>query len=190
MTDEELKGIAAQALNMAKRDLERKRFNFLLAVYHERDTHKLHRMEKVEKFIISKLGENWLNQGKTKDLGFGLIRGAVNFMPPDAVVFVTVCNMFTPTEKFNKLPVAEKKKLMDEGHDRHHEAVREGLLTLSDALLAMAQTPQRICIYQQAISEKEFIGQPETKFMPQEDFGGRLKMFGKESEWTNQSCAP
>ena len=180
MTDAELQGISAQALNMAKRDLDRGNFNFLLAVYHQADEQKLHRMVKVEELIIKKMGEEWLNDGLRKDIGFRIIREAVDWMPPEAVVFVTACNMFTPTEKLSKLPVEERRKLLDGGHDRHHEAVQTGLLAIGEGLLAIAQTPERVCMYQQKVEKLTFTGHPETKFFPQADFGGRMKMFGKE----------
>ncbi len=82
MTDQEMLGLAAQALNMAKRDLEAGNFNFLLAGYFEGEA--LHRMKKVEELILKHLGENWLNSGQTKDVGFGVMRTAVDLMPPHA----------------------------------------------------------------------------------------------------------
>jgi len=181
MTDEQLQGFAAQALNMAKKDIERHRFHFLIATYHEADQEGLHRMTRIEKLIIEKLGEAWLNSGRTKDAGFELLRVAVDLMPPDAVIFVTSCNAFTPTAKFAALSREQQEELMNSGHDRHHEAVKEGLLVIQDGLLALAQTTERICVYQQAVENGAFSGSPQTKVFPQEGFSGRMKMFGKES---------
>ena len=62
MTDQILEGIAAQAFNMARLELERRKFNFLLASYHESDGKKLYRMSKIEAFIVQQLGEGWLNE--------------------------------------------------------------------------------------------------------------------------------
>jgi hypothetical protein len=187
LSDEELKGIAAQALNMAKRDAERGEFNFLLAVYNLGDVPPLMRMSKIEALIIQRLGEDWLNHGRTKDVGFGVLRECIDMKPPDAVVFVTICNGFAPTKKLLALSVAEQKKLVDAGHNAHHQAVKDGLLTVSDVLVAIAQTPERVCQYHQKLDEhKRLTGQPEADCSPQENFDGRLKMFGKHYDAISQ----
>lgn len=181
MTDAELQGIAAQALNMAKRDIEAGKFNFLLGLYyHEGEVSHLHRATKVEATIIQVLGEDWLNDGAAKDAGFGVIRQCVEHMPPEAFVMVTRCNKFTPTEKFCKLPAAKQEALIGAGADRQHRAVKEGLMAISDVLWAIAQTPERVCMYIQKVNGRgEFNGPPEANFMPQENYDGRTKMFGK-----------
>ena len=180
MTDAELQGIAAQSLNMAKRDLARGRFNFLLAAYNLCDTPPLHRMDKIEALVIERLGENWLNSGRTKNIGFQTLRIAVDLLPPDAVVIVTMCNGFSLTAKFWELTPAQQRELHNATHDRHHEAVKEGLMDVCDVLLATVQTPERVCMYQQNLDRRgEFTGRPETKCFPQEGFDGRLKMYGK-----------
>ena len=179
MTDAQLHGIAAQAINMAKRDLERGDFNFLLASYDEGD-HKLFRMTKIEELIIERLGENWLNSGRTKDIGLGLLRVCVDMMPPGAVIFACGTNQFRPTAKFHELPVEEQEKLVNGCHDRHHEAVKKGLLEMHDALTVVAQTPERVCLYHQDIAHGRPVGKPDLHFVPQEEFGGRLKMFGED----------
>ena len=182
LTDAELQGIAAQALNMAKLDMERGKLNFLLASYYEGEIPPLHRMDRIEALIIQRLGENWLNSGRTKDIGFKTLRIAVDLLPPDAVVFVTFNNGFSFGAKFHELPPAQQKEVFNEliraGHDRHHQAVKEGLLDVCDVLLATVQTPERVCIYQQSLDRRgEFSGKPQTRFMRQQDLGGRLKMF-------------
>lgn len=177
MTDPELHGIALQALNMAKRDLRGGSFNFLIAAYHAGEG--LHRMTKIEQMIIGKLGEGWLNSGHTKDVGFGLLQLATALRPPDAVVVVTCCNVFKPSEKFKALPAAEQEVHLEvmrtQGHDKHHEMVRAGLLTMVDALTATAQTAERVCLAVQEVG-------PDTKtkshFFVQDEFGGRIKMYG------------
>jgi hypothetical protein len=181
MTDAELQGIAAQALNMAKRDLELDRFNFLLAAYNLCDQPPLHRMTEIEAVIIERLGANWLNSGRTKDLGFFVLRQAVDLMPPDAVVIATGVNRFQPTQRFHKLPEAQQRELMNSSHDRQHKAVAEGLLTVGDALFAIVQTPERVCQYVQDYDRhRQPVGKPQPMFFPQEHFNGRLKMFGTE----------
>jgi hypothetical protein len=181
MTDAELQGIAAQALNMAKRDLERGDFNFLLAAYHAGDVPPLHRMDRIEALIIERLGEDWLNYGQTKDLGFSTLRYAIDLMPPDAVVIATGGNKFKETRKFRTLSVAQRQKLIAAGHARMHRAVAEGLMTICDAIWAIAQTPERVC---QLVQEYDRrcgpIGQAEPLFFWQRELGGRIKMFGEE----------
>ena len=94
MTDPELEGIAAQAFNMARLDIERaKGFSLFFASYHEGEG--LHRMDSVAEVIKEKLGEDWLNNGAKKDRAFGILRLAVDAMPPDAVDIGSVVNWFT-----------------------------------------------------------------------------------------------
>jgi hypothetical protein len=178
MTDAQLEGIAAQALNMAKRDMERRSFNFLLASCH--DGAGLYRMSKVEALIIERLGEDWLNHGETKDAGFRVLRKAVDLMPPEAVVFVTATNAFKPTAKLQALTKAEQTKLLNGGHSRHHQAVKEGLLEIADSLTATVQTPERVCWYVQTVDHGWLVGKPEVRFASQAEFDGRLKMFGSK----------
>jgi len=187
MTDAQLQGIAAQALNLAKRDLERHRFNFLLAAYHECDEKKLYRMSEVEALLIERLGESWLNHGKTKDIGFQLLRLAVDTLPPDAVVFAFACNSFKPTPKLQAMTRAQQVELIKAGHDRHNQAVKEGLMSVCDALTVTVQTPERVCLYRQNMDRHhEPEGKPDTLFFPQAEFGGRLKMYGAKSDAVSQ----
>jgi hypothetical protein len=177
MTDAALQGIAAQALNMAKRDIEKGIFNFLLASYNEGDG--LHRMAKVESVIIERLGENWLGDWQRKAAAFGVLRAATDMMPSDALVFVTAGNGFAATPKFWALPEEKQEALRAAGHERHHSAVAAGLLTVSDVLIAVAQTPERVCIYKQNVNElHQLTGPPQTSFSFQHEFEGILKMFG------------
>jgi hypothetical protein len=186
MIDSELSGLAMQGLNMAKRDLEQegaRAFNFLLASHF--DNEGLKRMRKLERVVIEKLGANWLNSGRTKDIGFGLVKMATALAPPDALVLVTVCNMFQPTEALKKLGKKQAMALLNAGHDRHHRAVGEGLLTVVDALVATAQTAERVCLTTQHLMPRlaggrgfDFDGQPKIGFMPQTNFEGRTKFYG------------
>lgn len=178
MTDAELQGLCAQALNMAKRDLERDRFNFLLASYHEGAG--LHRMTTIEKLIIERLGEEWLNSGRAKDHAFYMLRTATDLLPPDAVIFVTGANQFKPTAALLAMPESSQAELMNQGHDGHHKAVEEGLLEVVDTVLVTGQTPERVCHYVQEVRRDRFVGQPEVRFCQQGDFSGRLKMYGEQ----------
>jgi hypothetical protein len=180
MTDAQLQGLGAQACNMAKLDLERGTFNFLLASYHEADDRQLHRMTKIEELILQRLGEDWLNSGRKKDMGFGLLRTCVTVLPPDAMIFASVTNQFGPTEKFDELTPTEQHELLHSAHDRHHEAVAEGLLYVRDVLTVIVQTPERVCMYLQPIEHGQPVGQGKCEFFDQEGFGGRMKMFGED----------
>lgn len=175
MTDQQLRGLAAQAFNLAKKDLERKGFNFLLAAYHEGET--LHRMRDLEAVLIQRLGREWLNSGRSKDIGFGIIRLGVFLAPPDAVMFGSVINKFEPTERLLALGPEKQRELADGGHDAHHEAVRDGLLTVCDALHITAQSEERVCLYMQNLAGG---ARPDVHFCQQQEFGGRMKMYGND----------
>src|SRR5215467_9870824 len=145
MTDKQLQGLVMQALNLAKQDRQYNRWRgFLLASWDQGGT--LKRMRKVEQTIIDLAGEDWLNDGRLKDRAFGILRLGNKLAPRDAMIFVTACNRFTSTPKLRALPQEEIDRLMKAGHKRHHEAVAEGLLELQDAFMAMAQTPERVCV--------------------------------------------
>ncbi len=178
LTDAELKGVGAQTLNMVKRDLELGRFNFLFASYHVGDKPPLHRMNKIEALVVERLGENWLNSGRAKDMGFYVLRLAVDLLPPDAVVIATGANSFKATARLDALPKERHRALLNASHDEQHKAVAEGLLEVCDAILVMVQTPERICQYVQEIGPHGPVGNATAQFFPQEGFTGRLKMYG------------
>jgi hypothetical protein len=184
MTDAQLEGIAAQALNLARLDLERGKFNFLVACYH--DGRGLHRMSTLESDINAKLGEGWLNSGETKDAAFGLFRFCVDILPPDAFIFVSVGNEFRPTAKLLALDEAKRLEIIGAGHDRHHRAVAEGLMTVRDVLQAVAQTPTQVCLRRQPCTPRgmSLDEPPTTRMMPQDRFSGRLKMYGDPNAQT------
>jgi hypothetical protein len=184
ITDAQLQGLALQALNMAKRELERSDFNCLLASYHEGES--LHRMKSIERMLIEKLGKKWLSGGHTKDLGFGLFKLVTAMLPPDAMVFVSIVNFFEPTERLLALSLEEQHKILGQTHDGHHQAVKEGLLKLCDAMTPLAQTPDRVCQYVQKIESDRrgvrFLDQPAVHLFDQSDFDGRMKLFGAKIE--------
>jgi hypothetical protein len=177
VSDAELQGIAAQAFNMFKRDVERRKFNFLLASYHAGQG--IHRMAIIEAEIVERLGEDWLNGGRTKDIGFRMLRLATKLLPPDAVIFGSVVNHFRQTAKLGELTDKQRHDLIGGGHDRQHQAVKEGYLTVCDALAVVAQTPKRVCFYQQDFDRRlEPVGAPKTTLCGQDEFDGRMKMYG------------
>jgi hypothetical protein len=96
---------------------------------------------------------------------------------------VTAANCFKQTKAFDTLSPQEQQAIWDAGHDRHHEAVKEGLFSIHDAMVAMAQNPQRVCWYTQPVHHGRFIDKPEVRFCDQRDLEGRLKMYGKEEHF-------
>lgn len=184
MTDAELEGIAAQALNLAKLNLERGGFNFLFADY--RHGQGLKRLSEVENLIVAKLGEDWLNHGASKDVGFGVLRKVTSFFPPellpDALVFASVINDFKPTPKFNKLSRAARHRITS-NYQAAHKAVRDGILAMEDAIHVMVQTPARFCAYSQPIHRE---ARPRVLFGAQGEFEGRMKLFGCDPAETAQ----
>lgn len=178
MTDAQLQGLAAQGLNLMRRDIERGGFNFLLASYVEGG--QLHRMKSVEALIIERLGEPWLNCGRTKDLGFGVLAYVASLKPPDAIVICAPINRFVPTPKFEALDADVQERMAREGgNDRHHARVKQGYFRIVDSLMAHAQTAQRICNYVEAVGAGT---PPEVHFFDQDKFDGRLKMYGRTTQ--------
>jgi hypothetical protein len=193
LTDAVLEGIAAQALNMVKRDMEQGEFHFLLGCYHEDPVNPanggFHRMTRCEEMIITMLGANWLDDEERKDAGFDVLRFATKMLPPDAVVIVTACDRFGPGERYNTLTEAQKKVLALGPHDQHHKAVRDGYLAISEAILAVVQTEERVCLCGQDLVNGKPEGPPHASFVPQKEFSGRLKMYGRKSRYTGGRVA-
>jgi len=185
MTDRVLEGLCYQAANMAKVDLRMKRWrSILLATYHEGET--LYRMRKFEREIEERLGEDWLEHGGSKDLGFGMLQYACTLSPPDAIVIVSVVNKFRPTKALETLPPEEIEYHLNrhpDGHKHHHEMLKQGLLTMCDALACIAQTPERVCMYSQDIMGRGvFTGKPDVHFSDASHFDGRLKMYRRDGK--------
>lgn len=181
MTDQELEGVARQALNMARTEAElRGEMGALFATYF--DGEGIHRMRRVEEIIEQKLGRGWLNDGDKKEAAFGVLRKATQLflLPPDAFVIVTPTNMFRPTEKLKAMGMEKQKELSARGNNYHHQMVRDGLMALVDSFTAVVQTQERVCIANQEVSRGRAVGQPHTYCIPQKDFGGRLKMWGED----------
>lgn len=175
MTQPELEGIARQALNMARtaRDQKRWETSIVLATYHQGEG--LHRMEKVEQILREKLGPGWLDSGSRKDAGFGVIRTAVDMMPPDAIVIVAPANMYRPTAKTLAFSAEEQERLYERSREDRRQMVEEGLLECIDSFAAVAQTPELVCVCNQAADGETA---PESHCFAQDEFDGRWKMFG------------
>jgi hypothetical protein len=190
ISQDELYGLAMQALNMAKTECAKGEWKGLALFSRHGGEALLHRMRKIEKDLAQRLGEDWLNSGAAKEAAFGIIRLVTALMPPDALIMVTAMNAFAPAEKYFALTEEERKglheRLQREGHIADHQAVKEGLLTLHDTLAALAQTPERVCICAQKIEENEFAGQPQVTHFAQAEYRGRTKFFGDKDEIVNE----
>src|SRR5215813_11673518 len=102
MTDPELQGLAAQALNMARRDIEQKgALQGLLAMYYEGQG--LHRLTMVEELLAKQLGVDWMDHDRKKAIGFDVMRHATEQMHPDAVAVAVAINRFEPTAKLKAM---------------------------------------------------------------------------------------
>lgn len=181
MTKELLEGLARQALNLARTDREIRGWPtaILLATYYEGEDAQLHRMESVEQRIQQQLGKGWLSNGAAKDAAFGMLRTAMDVFPtpPDAFVMVTQTNMFRPTAKTKALPLKEQKRMTNRGADELHRLSARGFFSIVDSFTSVAQSPELVCICTQ---EADDLTHVNTMHMPQEDFGGRVKMFGRD----------
>lgn len=174
--DKILEGMTAQAFNMARKDMEQGGgFSFLLAFH----LGELRRMPELEGLIAHTFGVDWLNNPRAKDRAFEGLAKLVTVAQPPAVVTACIVNQFNPTDKLLALEYAEQRRMLNAGHDRHHEMVREGWLRCADALWAMAQSRERICHKMQEIHPRtfQFIGKAEGGFSDAKDFDGRMKLY-------------
>ncbi len=172
MTDELLKGLAAQASNMAKMEMRsHHQLNGLLAVYYEGDG--LHRLRKIERLAVEHYGEDWLNSGQAKEIIFGVLCAGALALPPDAIAVATVVTAYWRTPAFDALPT-EERELVGDDPGRYPEYLKP-----HDALMSIVQTSERVCISTHRLQGSLLIGQPEISVGPQEGFGGRIKMYGK-----------
>ncbi len=153
------------------------RFECVIAVKAEGEA--LHRMASVEKNIKARLGVDWLNHGQKKAVAFRMLTVALSVIRMEAFVFVHAGIKFDPTPKLMALDEATRHQLMNQGHPKHHEMVKQGLLTVHDVLSSVAQTPERVCTYIQAINPETWgkIGEPEVLMFSQSEFHGNVKVF-------------
>jgi hypothetical protein len=183
MTDSELQGLAAQALNMAKQEYKAGTFKYLLACYFEKNGVGIERLPRIEALLREKLGEGWMNSEEKKSIGFRNLKLAVQHLQPDAFVIVTETNMFRPTPALAAMSGEERKAVLDGPHERHHQAAREGLLEIVDSLSASAQNSERLCMYIQPVTAQgDFEGPPIVHLLDQKHFSGRLKFYGEEDD--------
>lgn len=183
MTDQELHGIARQALNMARTDRELGgKFSMVLAWYRSKLDPPLFRMRLIEDMLQAKLGRAWLDEGPAKELGFLMLRLAAESMRPEAVALCTATNMFVATAKGRAQFLAAGRKLDPRSNrpEGRRAMVRDGLLELVDSFTAVVQTPERVCMCMQPVERGEFVGEATVNFCPQEEFDGRGKMYGGE----------
>jgi len=185
LTDEQLIGLAHAVGNMVKNEVRNTGVcRGVIASIHDG---QLHRMRKVEKEIIEHCGEDWLNNSAAKQAVFEMLRFATQIMPPDGFAFGSVINRYRSTEKLSRLSEPEVHKLLHQSGKSYKQLMAEGWIDPpQDAVIAIIQTPDRICKFNQTYDPKErmFVGQPIVDCGPPEYFSGRLKMFGKE-ETTN-----
>jgi hypothetical protein len=177
LTDAELEGFARQALNASITEWRNtKKFNFYFGQVIPGEG--LVRMGRIESTIIERLGEDWLNHGSTKDIGFGLLRISTVMFQPLALAFVSVCNMFKPTAAFEKLPPKRQQQIAEGGADKCHEAVKRGLLELDEGFSAIVQTPERVYMAHRIIGQESITSQCGS----QADYGGRTKLYVSPDE--------
>jgi hypothetical protein len=166
-------------LNVAQTDRRNRGWetSIVLATYFAEEGFR--RMTKVEELLRQLLGDAWLNSGAGKDAGFGVLREATEAFPrkPDALIIVTATNIFKPTAKMAALEIKEQKRLLAGGHDAHHRLAAQGLMTIIDGFTAVAQTPERVCVCMQEVGAESVM---EPRCFAQNEFGGRLKMFGED----------
>lgn len=116
-----------------------------------------------------------------------MLREVVNMFgeaPPDvrptAIIMVTATNMFLPTEKLTTLPIEKQKRLLNASNKDHHQLAAEGYLRVVDSRTAVVQTPERVCCCTQEVKRGELVGRPDVKHFAQDEFGGRMKMYGED----------
>lgn len=155
MTDKLLEGLAAQAANMAKADLQlRGQINGVLANYFEGQG--LHRMRTIETLLEQNVGKDWLNLDGAKHHIFGVLCYGASLITPDALVVAFAANAYYSNaagDKVEKVP--------------------------GDRLIAIAQTKERVCLRDQEIRGRLVIGEPRIMFVDQADWKGRLKLYGE-----------
>jgi len=176
MTDQELEGFAAQAFNFARTEWKTKgKFNFLLANYFDG---KLHRMTKVEALIIEKCGEDWLNSSAKKHAVSDVLRIATKAMPPEAVVLVTIADRWKTTQAFESVPKTEREKILSGPREARQAATELGLLEAEEVMIAVAQTPKRVCFYTRQLSRLEDT-KPQVETGDMATFEGAMKLYGE-----------
>jgi len=177
LSDELLRGLAAQGANMAKTEMRtRHRLNGILAGYFHGKG--LQRFRLIEKDMGELFGDGWLNSGRAKDALFTILAASTSKIPLDAFVFVTGGDRFYQTPAFDALPPEEAHRIATTLHPRDCPEY----FTPRDVLISTVQAPHRVCVLCQRVQPKGFllIGEPEVMFCNQEEWQGRLKIWGAE----------
>lgn len=92
MTDEILKGLAAQCANMCKTEMRnRRKFSVLMAVWNEGEG--LTRARDFEKTIAGIAGEQWLNSEAAKKAAFKVVRESLEKLPMDCFIFASIASV-------------------------------------------------------------------------------------------------
>jgi hypothetical protein len=179
MTDEELKGIAAQSLNLAIKEIEEtNRLGGIFASYFRGEG--LRRMRKIEALLVELLGPEWLDDRAKKYAAFNVMREATILIPPDAMVFVSAVNAYQATDKMIALGEKEARRLTAEWPENRDQLLRDGLMSYHDCIMSLVQTRERFCTYTQEYDEdKNPLGAPKVFFGDQKEFDGNLKLYGE-----------
>lgn len=152
MTDEQMKGLAHQALNMIRtqRAKRERPFVYFLGVAH---SGVLTRMERVEDLIVATEGPHWPGNDDAKERVFSTFRRATQtpgeLEPPQAYV------------------LGSGMRMGDSNEDRS---------LWKDGLLVSVETRERFCYLIEPIGEP-----PRTEFYPSAHVSGRMKMFQAEA---------
>jgi len=178
MTDKILEGMATQGLNMARTELRyRHQLNGILAIYIAGEG--LHRLRAIERYLEQLAGPAWLQSGHVKDCIFGAIASGNKHIsdPPDAVLIVTGGDEFVPTDAMLALPEEDQKRIFE---GATHPKRLPHYFKPRDVVISLAQSPERICLLRQHVQMPGalLIGQPSIVTGPQENFNGRLKVYG------------
>ena len=176
MTDQELEGFAAQAFNLARTEWKQKnKFNFLLAGSYDG---YLCRFRTLETLIIEKCGEDWLNSSAKKHAVSQIIRMGTKLLAPPGLCIVAIADRWKTTKAFDAVPKSEQKKILEGPCEARHAATALGLLEAEEVLIAVAQTPQRVCFYTRQLSELETT-KPDVQTGDMATFDGTMKLYGE-----------
>ena len=165
VSDELLRGLAVQAFNMAKRDVERDCFNFLVASYTRA------KASTAWQWWNAKSSKGSAKTGSTtaarrQSASRSLVSASTSHRP-NAVIIGTAINRFKATAKLRARPVTDRRRCSTRNHDRHHEAVAEGLLEVCNALFVSVQTPEKMLLYTQDFNRGGARGAPDVQLSAQ-----------------------
>ena len=121
-----------------------------------------------------------MNNGDMKDRLFALVRAVVERTQTSAVIFVSDGWAGRSTAK--AAAIGKDNFLREVGRGRgFEEAIKQGLVERSEAILLSVQTPEEILMVQQLydrLGERIVFTERIDMATPQCDFTGRMKMYG------------